>query len=94
MEVREQLELMARRAVLVDDALELPLRPFRGLVRINPFGQSRKDLGGKAGSLARSGKGHGLSVSLAENGPGTDVLAGGSGTDTCVAGKTLSSCEL
>ena len=70
MEVRQQLELMANGAVLVDDAPELLLRPFRGFVRINPFGQSGKDLGGKAGSPARSGKGHGLSVSLAKNGRG------------------------
>lgn len=74
MEGCAELVLAAERAALVDDALELPLRPFRGLVRIDPFGQSLEDLGGKTGSLARSAVFHDLSVSLAENWLGVTSL--------------------
>ena len=65
-----QLPFAAAGARLVDDALEITWRPLRRLFRVHPFGQSFEDLGGKAGSLARSGDFHDLSVSLAGNGRG------------------------
>jgi hypothetical protein len=55
MKGRAELVLTADSAALVNNALELPLRPLRCLVRVGPFGQSREDLGRKTGSFARSG---------------------------------------
>jgi hypothetical protein len=74
MKGRAELVLTADSAALVNNALELPLRPLRCLVRVGPFGQSREDLGRKTGSFARSGVFHDLSVSLAENGRGVTWL--------------------
>jgi hypothetical protein len=61
MKGNERLELAAPRAPFVGHVLELPLRPLRRLVRVDSFGQRSENLGGQAGSLARSGDCHGLS---------------------------------
>jgi hypothetical protein len=71
----ERLEFAAPTAPFVGDVRELPLRPLRRLLRIDPFGERSPNLGRKLGKVQKEAQeSRFVRISLAENRLGVSGL--------------------